>query len=1178
MKTRNTNETGALNPRLFLAFVLVSAALFTAVFSFASTPSSGTLTDTSPPLKYTAGPFFQPNAFGNSIAGECDPDPSDPTVPCDIYRLHVKLPAGYTAAHPKEHLFVRIDWSTPAADFDLYLWDAKNWAGTTSFPTGNPIASSISSATNFEQIEVKPDAVANGEYVVQVSTTFPAGQSFTGKIFLAPATEGHGTVEPPGNASGIAPRFQHYIPTDPNNAPSSKLGLFAGEPTMFANPKTESVFYQGLFEILRLKFDDTTSPANVKWEPKDTPANISNKVTLDPILTGDPETGRIWAMQLSGGQSLTDYSDDDGETWKPTLSGGFGSGVDHEGMGVGPYPGSGAGSLIPHPTYPNAVYYCSQDVATAFCSRSDDGGVTYGPIVPIYDSVTSRCVGLHGHPKIAPDGTVYVPNKGCGLDTPVIGNGLVNVVVSEDAGSTWQIRAVPDSTGGLTSKGDPSVGIDKAGTIYLAYQNLNNNHLFVAVSKDRGLHWAPSMDVGALAGINFSVFPAAVAGDTGRAAVAFFGSTYNGTKADYESMSFPGVWYLYIATTYDGGKTWFVNNTTPGNPIQGAFGGIGNGGDNRNHYDFIDAIVDSKGRIYAANSIGCSASCPDNGGPNTFQKLAGVVRQSGGRRLYAKFDPLEPTVPKAPLLDGLRAEDSVVLKWPEPDGSGAVVTGYNVFRKIDGGAETKIAAATKQRQLVDRANPAKTYTYRVTALSAHGESASSNEFAPKVGQNAPKPELSCALPGQVYTDRVMEGGSNPNNDIASFSIAEPKNMPGKLVFVINNAHPELTATANSDYYIFFDPPHGGLSYKLDLTNMEATFYKNGQFVSNCGTEMVSDCRDWKHLADLDPASGVQGDGSVWLVVDKAKLGIRNGDVLLGIAIREDTVGNPSTVIASDYAGGRQDYVVVGNDFCGPARLSNISTRLPVRTGDGAGIAGFIIRGPVPKRVIVRGLGPSLNVNGKPVAGRLQNPTLGLHDGKGALIEQNDDWRKSKEAAEIDASGLAPTNDRESAIIRELQPGNYTAVLTGVGNTEGIALAEVYELEMATDSQLVNISTRGSVETADNVLIGGFILRGANPAPVLLRAIGPELKARGVANALQDPNMELRDANGALIMANDNWKDKQQTQIKATGIAPTDDREPAILELLKAGNYTAIVRGRNESTGVALVEAYRLDAL
>jgi len=189
------------------------------------------------PLTYTAGPFFQPNVFGNTIAGECDPDPSDPLVPCDVYKLRVVLPAGYVQANPDQHLFVRIDWSTPAARFDLYLWDARAWTGTTSFPNGTPIASSTANATNFQQIEVPPDAAANGEFVVQVSTTLPAGQSFTGTISLAAATAGHGTVQPPGNASGIAPRFQEYIPTDSNGAPSSSLGLFAGEPTLGVNTK-----------------------------------------------------------------------------------------------------------------------------------------------------------------------------------------------------------------------------------------------------------------------------------------------------------------------------------------------------------------------------------------------------------------------------------------------------------------------------------------------------------------------------------------------------------------------------------------------------------------------------------------------------------------------------------------------------------------------------------------------------------------------------------------------------------------------------------------------------------------------------------------------------------------------------------------------------------------------------
>jgi hypothetical protein len=1171
MKTRSSKENGSFNPRIFAAFLLASAAVWMAMLSFAATPPAGTLTDTSGPLEYTAGPFFQPNAFGNSIPGECDPDPSDPLVPCDVYRLTVTLPADFATTHPNQSVFVRVEWGTAAADFDLYLWDAVSWPES-SFPTGTPIAQSKQTATNFEQVEI-PAVGGTHELVVQVSTTLPAGQSFTGKIFLGPASAAAVPVVPPGNASGIAPRFREYIPTDASGAPSAGQGVFAGEPTVFANPKTGSLFYQGLLEVLRVKFNDSTSPANALWEPKDNPMNISNKVTLDPILTGDPATGRVWAMQLTGGQALTDYSDDDGETWAPTVSGGLASGADHQGMGVGPYPTIGLGSLIPHPTYPNAVYYCSQDVATAYCSRSDDGGLTYGPIIPIYDSAVSRCVGLHGHPQIAPDGTVYVPNKGCGLDTPVIGNGFVNVVVSEDAGLSWNIRKVPDSTGGLVSKGDPGVAIDKNNKVYLAYQNLNNNHLFVAVSSDRGVNWAPSVDVGALAGVNYSVFPSMVAGDSGRAAVAFFGSTYNGPNTDFQAIDFPGVWYLYMATTYDGGSTWFVANGTPDNPIQGAFGGISNGGDGRNHYDFIDATIDPQGRVIAANSIGCAASCPE-GGPNTFAKLAGIVRQSGGRRMYAQFDPQEPAAPAAPLLNGYRTSQFISFTWTEPDGAGRAITGYNVYRSVNGGAETKIRSAIPERRVVELADPTKSYSYRVTSLSDQGESAFSNTFAPAVGQNAPKPELSCSVPGQLYSDRTAEGGTFPNNDIASFGIAEPSNMPGKLVFVINNADPTATAAANSVYTVYFDPPGGEKSYKLTLSDMAVTFYKNGQFVSDCGAPPISQCRDWQPEGPLDPASGIQADGSVWLVIDKATFAIKNGDVLQGISVREDTAGNPSGVFASDYAGGRQDYVVVGNDFCTAARLLNISTRVPVRRGDGAGIAGFIIGGTTPKKVIVRAIGPSLESNGAPVAGRLENPTLELHDGGGALIAQNDNWRESDQVPAIEASTIPPSDNRESAIVRDLAPGNYTAVVRGAGDTEGIALAEVYDLDIAGDSQLVNISTRGSVETGDNILIGGFILRG-NTATVLLRAIGPELTAHGVPNALQDPTLELRDINGGLIMENDNWRENQQTEINGTGIAPTDDRESAIFKLLPGGNYTAIVRGKSGSVGVGLVEAYRL---
>ncbi len=240
---------------------------------------------------------------------------------------------------------------------------------------------------------------------------------------------------------------------------------------------------------------------------------------------------------------------------------------------------------------------------------------------------------------------------------------------------------------------------------------------------------------------------------------------------------------------------------------------------------------------------------------------------------------------------------------------------------------------------------------------------------------------------------------------------------------------------------------------------------------------------------------------------------------------------------------------------------NISTRMRVETGENVLIAGFIITGSVPKKVILRGLGPSLPVNGK-----LANPTLSL-DG-GAVV--NDDWRSTQQA-EIIATTIPPTSDLESAIVATLNPGPHTAILSGRNNGTGVGLVEVYDLDSGVPAQLANISTRGFVQTEENVMIGGFIVGGTFPAKVLLRAIGPSLP---VAGKLADPVLELVNANGNII-TNDNWRATQEAEITATTVPPTDDRESAIVATLSPGNYTAIVRGKDGTTGVALVEGFVL---
>ncbi len=252
-------------------------------------------------------------------------------------------------------------------------------------------------------------------------------------------------------------------------------------------------------------------------------------------------------------------------------------------------------------------------------------------------------------------------------------------------------------------------------------------------------------------------------------------------------------------------------------------------------------------------------------------------------------------------------------------------------------------------------------------------------------------------------------------------------------------------------------------------------------------------------------------------------------------------------------------------------LLNISTRLDVQTGDNVLIGGFIITGTLPKKVIVRGIGPSLGTAG--VSGALADTVLELHEPDGTVIT-NDNWKDTQEA-EITATTVPPKNDLESAIVATLDPGVYTAIVSGKNGGTGIALVEAYDLDQTGDSQLANISTRGFVETGDNVMIGGFIV-GGNTGSVALRAIGPSLATLGVTDALVDPFLELHDSNGAVVASNDNWQDSADKQVFIdNGIAPTSDKESIILGTLVPGSYTVIVSGVGGGTGVGLVEAYNL---
>lgn len=286
-----------------------------------------------------------------------------------------------------------------------------------------------------------------------------------------------------------------------------------------------------------------------------------------------------------------------------------------------------------------------------------------------------------------------------------------------------------------------------------------------------------------------------------------------------------------------------------------------------------------------------------------------------------------------------------------------------------------------------------------------------------------------------------------------------------------------------------------------------------------------------------------------------------------------------------------EFIVLGLSNLGPApsptpsttpspSLLNISTRLRAGTGDNVLIGGFILQGNAPKKVILRAIGPSLTSAG--LEGVLIDPMLELHDTDGTLIGRNDDWRTTQpggvisgdQAAAIQASTLAPTNEAEAAILATLAPRSYTAIVRGAHDQTGIGLAEVYDLDQGAPARLANISTRGFIETGNSVMIAGFII-GNQPTKVIVRAIGPSLTRAGIVSPLNDPMLELRDRDGALIAANDNWRSDDETNIAATTLAPAEDAEAALVRNLAPGNYTAIVRGANNSVGIAVAEVYQL---
>lgn len=780
--------------------------------------------------------------------------------PCATPLHHFTVPSG------QARILAQVSATLQTNDLTLTLLYAPN-VMTTPVPLHTEDTGVATEAYNYQP----SGGVPPGEYYVQIcESSAPAAPS------MAPFTyNGTFTYDDTAASGGNPPVFGALLPAPQDSGPKvgyenfeapgvltpivvtssggatvEYLGRNAGEPSIGANWNTGVINFQSDLETLFITFDDSCSLTNPKatWVNRRAPSSVA--VDSDPIGFTDRQTGRVFAAELTLLSSDTckiSFTDSDGLptmtaptgwTFDPLIQGPA-SAVDHETIGGGPYNLNSVPPPPPHSLYPNAVYYCSQDIGAAFCARSDDG-TGHFPVpaaqIPLYN--VSQCGGLHGHVKVSlADGTVYVPNRDC--------SGTQSVVVSQDNGLTWTIRPVVTGTTGTNAAApaivgggdDPAVAVDGAGRVYFAFSNFGGGPgagMGVAISDDFGATWKNMYDVSAIYGLKNVCFPAAAAGDAGRAAIAFYGSTtpQGPTTGDSNTANFTGVWHLYIAHTFDGGKTWTTTDATPNMPMQRSGLLRGGGADIvRNLLDFFDLTIDRDGRVLAGYVNGCSGgNCAQ--GPiagdgsssvkgNAYSVTSAIARQSGqsdstgrstsSRRMLVAKDPPPPPnppptwAPGMPFVTERRIGNTLRLAWSEADSGNSMINNYKIFRGTASGAEGATAIATVAGTQTGgtyndptATDPTKTYYYKVVAVNGN----------PGNNSSCPNNEIAAPFVGDTCTGIIIHKNDPTHPESTGGGAGQPPPLPSLLI----------------DYVAVGEPPSApnNLMFKLKVGDLIGT--------------------------------------------------------------------------------------------------------------------------------------------------------------------------------------------------------------------------------------------------------------------------------------------------------------------------------------------------------------------